>query len=213
MRSVDVNALLLHSAVRDPPGAHGGLSGERDDPIGPVGVLREVDVGLRRLGGAARMRVVDRDAVALVVELVGGEEAAVVELVAVRRRPLVDRAEDLLDRAVRQAHVAAALVGRLLAGVRDELVPVRSGDPHWEKASVRRMPARLTRRAALGGAAAVTLGACGGGDPAPAGGPEPGSGAAMLRSVMAFEHAAAAAWAAIGEGLRGDARGYARRIH
>src|ERR671914_502217 len=143
MRSVDVNALLLHSAVRDPPGAHGGLSGERDDPIGPVGVLREVDVGLRRLGGAARMRVVDRDAVALVVELVGGEEAAVVELVAVRRRPLVDRAED----------------------------------PHWEKASVRRMPARLTRRAALGSAAAVTLASCGGGDPAPAGGPEPGSGA------------------------------------
>jgi rubrerythrin len=74
------------------------------------------------------------------------------------------------------------------------------------------MPARLTRRAALGSAAAVTLASCGGGDPAPAGGPEPGSGAAMLRSVTAFEHAAAAAWAAIGERLRADARGYARRI-
>jgi rubrerythrin len=77
---------------------------------------------------------------------------------------------------------------------------------------VRRMPARLTRRAALGGAAAVTLASCGGGDPAPTGGPEAGSGAAMLRSVTAFEHAAAAAWVAIGERLRGDARRYARRI-
>jgi rubrerythrin len=74
------------------------------------------------------------------------------------------------------------------------------------------MPARLTRRAALGGAAAVTLASCGGGDPPPTGGPEAGSGAAMLRSVTAFEHAAATAWAAIGEHLRGDARRYARRI-
>jgi hypothetical protein len=77
---------------------------------------------------------------------------------------------------------------------------------------VRRVPARLTRRAALGGAAALTLASCGGGDPPPTTGPEAGSGAAMLSSLAAFEHAAAAAWAAIGERLGGEARGYAREI-
>jgi hypothetical protein len=89
---------------------------------------------------------------------------------------------------------------------------VRAGDPHLGKASVRRVPARLTRRAALGGAAAVTLASCGGGDPPPTTGPEAGSGAAMLGSLAAFEHAAAAAWGAIGERLTGDARRYARTI-
>ena len=64
----------------------------------------------------------------------------------------------------------------------------------------------------LGGAAAVTLASCGGGDPPPATGPEAGSGAAMLSSLAALEHAAAAAWAAIGEQLEGEARGYARTI-
>jgi hypothetical protein len=77
---------------------------------------------------------------------------------------------------------------------------------------VRRVPARLTRRAALGGAAAVTLASCGGSDPPPTAGPEAGSGAAMLGSLAAFEHAAAVAWGAIGERLRGQARGYARTI-
>jgi rubrerythrin len=77
---------------------------------------------------------------------------------------------------------------------------------------VRRVPARLTRRAALGGAAAVTLASCGGSDPPPTTGPEAGSGAAMLSSVAALEHAAAVAWAAIGERLEGEARRYARTI-
>ena len=77
---------------------------------------------------------------------------------------------------------------------------------------MRRVPPSLTRRAALGGAAAVTLASCGGGDPPPATGPEAGSGAAMLSSVAALEHAAVAAWAAIGERLEGEARGYARTI-
>lgn len=77
---------------------------------------------------------------------------------------------------------------------------------------MRRVPARLTRRAALSGAAAVTLASCGGSDPPPATGPEAGSGAAMLSSVAALEHAAAAAWVAIGERLEGEARGYARTI-
>jgi rubrerythrin len=74
------------------------------------------------------------------------------------------------------------------------------------------MPARLTRRAALGGAAAVALASCGGGDPAPTSGPEAGSGAALLGSITAFEHAAVAAWEAIGERLRGEAREYAETI-
>jgi Ferritin-like domain len=77
---------------------------------------------------------------------------------------------------------------------------------------VRRVPARLTRRVALGGAAAVTVASCGGGDPPPTDGPEAGSGAALLGSIAALEHAAAAAWGEIGERLRGEARGYARTI-
>jgi rubrerythrin len=72
--------------------------------------------------------------------------------------------------------------------------------------------ARLTRRAALGGFAAVALGSCGGGDPPPAEGPEAGSGAALLGSLAAREHASAAGWDAIGERLRGEARRYAGAI-
>jgi hypothetical protein len=70
----------------------------------------------------------------------------------------------------------------------------------------------VTRRVALGGAAAFTLASCGGGDPPPSEGPQAGSGAGLLGSLTALEHAAAAAWAAIGELLHGEARGYARQI-
>ena len=70
----------------------------------------------------------------------------------------------------------------------------------------------LTRRGALGAAAALALASCGGGDPPPAAGPRAGSGAGLLSSIVALEHAAIAAWAAIGEALRGDARRYAGTI-
>jgi Ferritin-like domain len=70
----------------------------------------------------------------------------------------------------------------------------------------------LTRRSALGGAAALGLASCGGGDPPPGGGPRAGSGAGLLSSIVALEHAAIAAWAAIGEVVSGDARRYARTI-
>jgi hypothetical protein len=74
------------------------------------------------------------------------------------------------------------------------------------------MQPALTRRGALGGAAALALASCGGGDPPPGGGPRAGSGAGLLGSIVALEHAAVAAWAAIGEALSGDARRYARAI-
>ena len=74
------------------------------------------------------------------------------------------------------------------------------------------MRATLTRRGALGGAAALALASCGGGDPAPNGTPPAGSGAGLLNSIVAFEHAAIAAWATIGEVLRGEGRSYARDI-
>jgi hypothetical protein len=74
------------------------------------------------------------------------------------------------------------------------------------------MQPALTRRGALGGAAALALASCGGGDPAPPSGPRAGSGAGLLNSIVALEHAAIAAWAAIGEALQGDARRYARVI-
>ena len=72
----------------------------------------------------------------------------------------------------------------------------------------------LTRRGALGGAAALALASCGGGDPAPKGTPRAGSGAGLLNSIVAFEHAAIAACskATIGEVLRGEGRSYARAI-
>jgi hypothetical protein len=74
------------------------------------------------------------------------------------------------------------------------------------------MQPTLTRRAAVGGAAALALASCGGGDPPPAAGPRAGSGAGLLSSIVALEHAAIAAWAAIGEVLSGEGRGYAREI-
>jgi hypothetical protein len=74
------------------------------------------------------------------------------------------------------------------------------------------MRSTLSRRAALGGAAALALGSCGGGDPPPSNRPRAGSGAGVLGSIVALEHAGAAAWAAIAEALRGDARRYARAI-
>jgi hypothetical protein len=74
------------------------------------------------------------------------------------------------------------------------------------------MQPTLTRRGALAGAATLALASCGGGDPPPTGGPRAGSGAGLLSSIVALEHAAIAAWAAIGEVLRGDARRYARVI-
>jgi hypothetical protein len=74
------------------------------------------------------------------------------------------------------------------------------------------MRSTLTRRGALGGAAALALASCGGGDPPPAAGPRAGSGAGLLNSIVALEHAGIAAWAAIAEVLRGDARRYARAI-
>lgn len=70
----------------------------------------------------------------------------------------------------------------------------------------------LTRRGALGGAAALALASCGGGDPAPPGQPRAGSGAGLLSSVVALEHAGIAAWAAIAEVLGGEPRRYARTI-
>ena len=75
------------------------------------------------------------------------------------------------------------------------------------------MAPSITRREALGGAAAaLVIASCGGGDPAPGGGPRPGSGAALLGSLLALEHAVVAAYAACDEVLRGEALRNARAI-
>ena len=64
----------------------------------------------------------------------------------------------------------------------------------------------LTRREALGGAAAsALLASCGGGEPPPTTGPRPGSGAALLGSLLALERAAIAAFGDCGEHLGGRA--------
>ena len=66
------------------------------------------------------------------------------------------------------------------------------------------MAASITRREAIGGAAAaLVLASCGGGDPPPGGGPKPGSGAALLGSLLALEHAVVAAYAACEEVVSG----------
>jgi rubrerythrin len=75
------------------------------------------------------------------------------------------------------------------------------------------MAPSITRREALGGAAAaLVLASCGGDDPPPGGGPKPGSGAALLGSLLALEHAVVAAYAACEDVLRGDALRSARAI-
>jgi hypothetical protein len=75
------------------------------------------------------------------------------------------------------------------------------------------MAPSLTRREALGGAAAaLVLASCGGGDPPPSTGPRPGSGAALLGSLLALEHAVVAAYAACEEVLHGQALRNARAI-
>ena len=75
-----------------------------------------------------------------------------------------------------------------------------------------RMSASLTRRGALGGLAAAALASCGGDDPAPAGTPRAGSGAGLLNSLIALEHAAVAAWTAIAAELDVVGRSQARAI-
>jgi hypothetical protein len=68
------------------------------------------------------------------------------------------------------------------------------------------MAPSITRREALGGAAgALLLASCGGGDPPPSTGPRPGSGAALLGSLLALEHAVVAAYATCEQVLTGDA--------
>jgi hypothetical protein len=67
------------------------------------------------------------------------------------------------------------------------------------------MASCITRREALGGAAAaLVLASCGGGDaPPPGSGAKPGSGAALLGSLLALEHAVVAAYAACEEVVGG----------
>lgn len=75
------------------------------------------------------------------------------------------------------------------------------------------MAPSITRREALGGAAAaLVLAACGREDPPPSTGPRPGSGAALLGSLLALEHSVVAAYAACEEVLQGQAMRNARAI-
>jgi rubrerythrin len=75
------------------------------------------------------------------------------------------------------------------------------------------MAPSLTRREALGGAAAaLVLASCGGGDPPPSTGPAPGSGAALLGSLLALERAAVAAYGRCEEQLSGRALENVRAI-
>lgn len=66
------------------------------------------------------------------------------------------------------------------------------------------MSARLTRRGALG-VAGLTLASCGGGDPPPANRGPSLAGVGSLRSQLALEQAAIAAYESAAELIRGDA--------
>jgi hypothetical protein len=75
------------------------------------------------------------------------------------------------------------------------------------------MAPSVTRREAIGGAAAaVVLASCGGGDPPPTTGAKPGSGAALMTSLLALQRATVAAYGACEEVLRGDALAQVREI-
>ena len=75
------------------------------------------------------------------------------------------------------------------------------------------MAPHVTRREALGGAAAaLVLASCGGGDPPPASGPQPGSGIALLGSLLALERASVAAYGACLDVLSGHMRQQVRAI-
>src|SRR4051794_11430378 len=75
------------------------------------------------------------------------------------------------------------------------------------------MAPHVTRREALGGAAAaLVLGSCGGGDPPPATGPRPGSGIALLGSLLALERASVEAYGACLDVLSGHLRRQVRAI-
>jgi rubrerythrin len=58
----------------------------------------------------------------------------------------------------------------------------------------------------------VLLASCGSGDPPPTAGPRPGSGAGLLNSILALEHAVVAAYGAGADLLRGETLRYARQI-
>ena len=89
------------SAIRHARTTGASGLGERDDQVRPVRVGGQVDVGLGGLGRAARVRVVDADLPALVVELVDVQQRGALELVAVRRRAGVARLGDLARRGRR----------------------------------------------------------------------------------------------------------------
>ena len=75
------------------------------------------------------------------------------------------------------------------------------------------MAPHVTRREALGGAAAaLVLASCGGGDPPPPTGPRPGSGIALLGSLLALERASVAAYGACLDVLSGQAHQQVRAI-
>ena len=71
----DDELFFIGLAVANAPRPHLRLTLERDDQVDPVGIESDVDVRLGRLGRAARVRVVDGDTEAIVVERVRGEKA------------------------------------------------------------------------------------------------------------------------------------------
>ena len=73
------------------------------------------------------------------------------------------------------------------------------------------MRGSMTRRGALAGATAL-LASCGSSEPQPAARTGPGSGAGVLNSVLALEHAVVAAYGTGAKLLRGEALRYARQI-
>src|SRR4051812_38164890 len=126
--------LFRHAAVRDLPRPQVRVAAaavlQRDDQVGPVRVLGDVDVGLRGLGRAARMRVVDAHLVAVVVELVGRLQVLEPEVEGIGRVADVLGLEHLLDHALLRAQVAAALVRSVALGVGDDRVALGPGHPH-----------------------------------------------------------------------------------
>src|SRR5262245_12591718 len=134
--SAAIDLDLLDDAVLDAIGAHGRLAvapQADDQPLhtGPSG--GEVDVGLRRIGVRARVRVVDGSELGSagldVVDRAGHLEP--VDLEPQRAGGHVRRLVHGDRTAVAHSDHAAALIGKVAARVRDDAIEQRRGDAHY----------------------------------------------------------------------------------
>src|SRR3954471_16710807 len=133
---LDLDVDLAHDAVVDPIRAHRRLAvaAQADDqPLDPGPARGEVDVGLRRIGLRARVRVVDgAELGALGLEdVLGLDDLAPVHLEAQRARGDVGRLVDRDRVVLAHGDHPAAFVGEVAPRVREDALEERGFDAHY----------------------------------------------------------------------------------